>query len=246
MKHLTLTTLLLALILNCAPLQAAELLVFAGAGMRVPLVELGQNFTSATGIDVAYDFAGSGRLGGKILMGVTPDLFIPGSEKWAERLTSEGYLAECLPLAYHTPVIITPVGNTRVKSLADLTRSDVKIALGDPGAAAIGRNNLKLFERAGIDPTTINVVARGVTVKQLVQWVEAGSVDAAIVWRADATQSGQVATIEIPAALNPVERIPMCRTKNPAHPEEAAQFWNYLRSEAAAVFATQGFEPIHP
>lgn len=225
---------------------AAELLVFAGAGMRNPLTELGQNFSRETGTNVDYDFAGSGRLGGKIIMGIQPDLFIPGSEKWADKLKDEGYLENCMPIAYHTPVIITPPGNHKVQRLKDLTRKDIQIVLGDKNAAAIGRNNQKLFKRAGLDIDQMNIVAFGVSVKQLVQWVESGSVDAAIVWRADAIQSGQVETIEIPAALNQIESIPLCQMKNPAHPQEARQFFSYLVEQGPAIFSAHGFKSIAP
>ncbi len=84
------------------------------------------------------------------------------------------------------------------------------------------------------------------TVKQLVQWVESGSVDAAIVWRADALQSGRVETVELPADINQIERIPMCLMNTPAHPQEAAKFWSYLLEQAPIVFARHGFHSIQP
>lgn len=60
-----------------------EILVFAGAGMRRPLIEVGRRFERTSGVKVIYDFAGSGRLGNKVLVGQWPDIFIPGSAKWA-------------------------------------------------------------------------------------------------------------------------------------------------------------------
>ncbi len=161
MKHVFQWLLISIALAGFCPVATAELLVFAGAGMRAPLSELGRNFTQDNGTEVVYDFAGSGRLGGKVLMGVSPDLFIPGSDKWAEKLKDEGFIRKCVPLAYHTPVIITPKGTHKVGKINDLTRKDIRIALGDPEAAAIGRNNRKLFKRANLDPAAMNIVARG-------------------------------------------------------------------------------------
>jgi molybdate transport system substrate-binding protein len=226
---------------NCT---AQELLVFAGSGMRAPLEQLGQDFSRETGIGVVFDFDGSGRLGSKILLGIKPDLFIPGSDRWALKLKSEGYVEDCLAIANHTPVIIRPKGNNKVEGLSDLTRKDLKVALGDAKSAAIGRINQRLFKSAVIDPQQVNVVARGINVKQLLSWVETGSVDAAIVWQADAFQSQKVETIAIPAKVNPIDCIPVCLLKKSEHPEAAARFWNFLRTRSQSVFAMHGFNVI--
>ena len=52
----------------------------------MPLNEIGRVFERQYGVRVLYDYAGSGRLGNKILSGQIPDVFIPGSEKWANIL----------------------------------------------------------------------------------------------------------------------------------------------------------------
>lgn len=244
MKYKFYPLLFALLLIMCSTTLAADLLVFAGSGMRVPLNELGTDFTAETGIQVAYDFDGSGRLGSKILMGIKPDLFVPGSDKWALKLKDEGYVNECVPVAYHTPVIITPKGNHKVKSLSDLTNKQIKLAIGDARAAAIGRNNQRLFKKIGINPADLNIVARGVAVKQLVQWVESGSVDASIVWRADAIQSGHVEIVELPDGINLIDSIPLCLMSKPSHPDEANKFWTYLLKNGPEMFAKHGFQPI--
>lgn len=244
MKYKFYPVLCIMFLVLCNPSFAAEVLVFAGSGMRVPLDELGKDFTTETGIQVVYDFDGSGRLGSKILMGVKPDIFVPGSDKWALKLKDEGYVKECVPVAYHTPVIITPKGNHKVKSLSDLSNKNIKLALGDVRAAAIGRNNQRLFENIGLDRSDLNIVARGIAVKQLVQWVESGSVDASIVWRADAVQSGNVEMIELPEGINLIDSIPLCLMANPSNIDEAGRFWTYLLSNGPKMFAKHGFQPI--
>jgi molybdate transport system substrate-binding protein len=223
--------------------SSSELLVFAGAGMRRPLVEIGKNFQQRYGIRVVYDFEGSGRLGNKILVGQKPDIFIPGSEKWANILKDKGHIKDYVPIAYHTPVIITPKHNSKVWSLKDFTNTNNEIVLGHIKAAAIGRVSEAIFQKAGIDPSRITVKARGLTVKQLVVWVEGNNADASIVWRADATQSGKVKTIVIPEAYNVISRIPVCRlTRDKA---ESSQFMDYLiSSESKDIFTKHGFQTV--
>lgn len=223
---------------------SSELLIFAGSGMRAPLEELGQDFTATTGVEVFYDFDGSGRLESKILTGIKADIFIPGSTKWSDKLKAKGYIKKCFPVAYHLPVIITPKGRDTVKSLKDLTNKNYKLALGDAKATAIGQNNQRLFKKLGINNGDMNIVARGIAVKQLLQWVESGAVDAAIVWRADAVQSKRVEMIEVPRKLNSIDRIPLCLMQAPPHPAEVAKFWEYLQENGLRMFAKHGFQTL--
>ncbi len=236
--------LLLCLLILATPARSGELLVFAGSGMKQPLNAIAAEFTEKTKIPVSLDYSGSGRLGGKILLGLIPDLFIPGSEPWALTLKEKGLVSNLLPLAKHTPVIITPPGNNKVTKLEDFTDNSVKLAIGDSDACAIGKNNQSLFERAGIAHEAMNVVASGMSVKQLVQWVESDSVDASIVWRADALQSGQVQVIDIPVSLNRIDNILACMLVDPPHPKEAELFFQFLAAKGPEVFARYGFQII--
>jgi len=222
-----------------------EILVFAGAGMRRPLDEIGTKFEKKHGVKVLYDYEGSGRLGNKILAGQTPDLFIPGSDKWAKILKEKGYVTDCTPIAYHTPVIITPKGNNRVTSLESFVNGNNRIVLGNAGACAIGRVSEAIFEKAGIKESKMNITARGVTVKQLVLWIEGNNGDGSIAWEEDAAQSGKVAIIEIPKQYNCISFIPICRMVMVKHKEWTSQYIHYVLSdEGKAIFEKHGFEVI--
>ena len=225
--------------LNLFSQTHSEILVFAGAGMRIPLSEIGQRFEEKSGIKVVYDFAGSGRLGNKILMGQHPDLFIPGSDKWAKILKEKGMIKAYVPMAYHTPVIITPEQNHKVNSLNDFLLPGNKVVLGDPKAAAIGGISSAIFEKAGMDESKLAIRARGMTVKQLILWIEGNNADAAIVWQADAVQSGKVRRIDIPDAYRVTNIIPVCPM---SEDKTASEYMTYLMGdEGKAIFEKHGF-----
>ena len=227
----------------CAQKESKELLVFAGAGMRFPLNEIGKKFEKEYGVKVLYDYEGSGRLGNKILVGQTPDAFIPGSDRWAKILKKKGYITDYVPVAYHTPVIITPKENSKVNSLEDFVNKKNRIVLGDVKASAIGGASAAIFDKAGLNASRMQIKARGVTVKQLVFWVEGNNADASIVWKADALQSGNVRFISIPEQYNAVNIIPVCQMVRDK--EEASQYVRYLLSpEAKRIFKKHGFEVV--
>ena len=220
-----------------------ELLVFAGAGMRLPLNEIGKRFERKYEVKVVYDYEGSGRLGNKILVGQTPDVFIPGSDKWAKILKKKGYINDYTLIAYHTPVIITPKGNSTVNSLDDFVNNKNRIILGNAKACAIGGVSAAIFKKAGIEESKMNVKGRGVTVKQLVLWIEGNNGDGSIVWKADAVQSGKVRIIDIPEQYNFISIIPVCQMNK--HKKETSQYVGYLLSaEGKKIFKKYGFEVV--
>ena len=240
----------LALLLAClvsstafAQKESKELLVFAGAGMRLPLNEIGKNFEKKYRVKVLYDYEGGGRLGNKILVGQTPGVFIPGSDRWAKILKEKGYINDYTPIAFHTPVIVTPKGNSKVNSLSDFLDSDNRIVLGDIKACAIGSVSAAIFKKAVLEESRMNVKARGVTVKQLVLWIEGNNADASIVWKADAIQSGKVRFIDIPEQYNSISIIPVCLMVK--HKKQASQYLGYLLSaEGKEIFRKYGFEVV--
>jgi len=220
-----------------------EILVFAGAGMRLPLDEIGKRFEERYGVRVIYDYEGSGRLGNKILVGQTPDVFIPGSEKWAKILKEKRYIKDYTPVAYHTPVIITTERNNEVKSIGDFIDNNNRIVLGNAKATAIGEASAVILKKAGLNESNINIRARGISVKQLVMWIEKHNADASIVWKADAIQSGKVKSIGIPAQYISTYIIPVCQMIR--HKEEASQYIHYLLSaEAKGIFRDYGFDVV--
>ena len=220
--------------------EPKEILVFAGAGMRAPLNEAGKVFEKLYGVKILYDYGGSGRLGNKILAGQSPDVYIPGSGKWAKILKAKGYVEDYSPVAYHDPVIITPQGSSKVNSLDDFSGRGTRLVLGDVKACAIGGASAAIFKEAGMEESALNIISRGFTVKQLILWIEGKNADAAIVWKADAIQSGRVKILEIPAKYRIRNIIPVCRM--PKRKKEANEYIHYLLSDAGrAIFKKYGF-----
>ena len=220
---------------------AKELVVFAGAGLREPLDEIGKRFEEQHGVKVIYDYEGSGTLSNKMLLGQVPDVFIPGSDKWVRLLKEKGLIKDFTPVAYHTPVIITLKENNTIRSIKDFTHPDHRLVLGDAKATAIGDASSIIFQKAGLLESKMNIKARGLTVKQLLLWVEENNADASIVWKTDALQSPKVRVIEIPKDYNYINLIPVCRMMKDN--ERAQAYLQYvLSAEGKAIFTKYGFE----
>ena len=235
--------LLVMLLITSSAIAKDSILVFAGAGMRDPLIKAGKIFEERFGIEVIYDFEGAGRLSGKILLGQRADVFIPGSLQWADQLREDdGYVLDYKKIAKHIPVIITAKGRKNIKGLDAFNRSDITLVLGDERACAIGRVGKEIFKKSKQKESNMNIKARGATVKQLVLWVEMENADASIVWLADARQSKKVDIICIQEEFNLISAIPVCFMRDAPSPKQAENYIEFLLSEGINIFSECGFE----
>jgi molybdate transport system substrate-binding protein len=69
---------------------SADLLLFAGAGLRQPADQMIQTFQKETGHTVRVTYAGSGQLMSSILASGQGDLFMPGAFFYIQKLEKMG------------------------------------------------------------------------------------------------------------------------------------------------------------
>ncbi|MEG2830156.1 MAG: substrate-binding domain-containing protein [Edwardsiella sp. (in: enterobacteria)] len=159
---------------------AAELHLYAGAGLREPVEAVVSAFEKQSG--------GSGQLLTRINLTHAGDLFLPGSADYVERLRAQGRVSFSAPLVLHTPVMVVRRDTgAQVETLAQLAQSPLRIGMGDPHAIALGRSGDALLEASGYGQALRSrVVVQATTIKQLLLYVLNGDVDAAVIGRADA------------------------------------------------------------
>ena len=182
---------------------SADLLLFAGAGLRQPTEQLIQTFQKKTGHTVRVTYAGSGQLMSSIVASGQGDLFLPGALFYIKKLEEIGSIDSSKNLVAHTAVVGVNIhkGNL-IRSFDDLARPGLRLALGDPKAMAFGRVARKILSCSPLKEAILkNVVVYGATVKQLAMYVSQGDVDAAIIGRADAFQfRDRIRMVPIPPA----------------------------------------------
>ena len=228
--------------------HSADLLLFAGAGLRQPTDQLIEAFQKETGHTVHVTYAGSGQLMASILASGQGDLFMPGSLFHMEKLEKMGRIDSLKKVVAHTAVLGVNIHKTDlIRSFDDLARPGVRLALGDPDAMALGRTALTILSHSPLkDAILKNVVVYGATVKQLAMYVSQGEVDASIIGRADAFQfRDSIQMIPIPPDYFQPETIAIAVLKDSRHQEAASQFCDFIASkQGIAVFEHFGFLPL--
>jgi molybdate transport system substrate-binding protein len=210
------------------------LVLYCAAGMKPPIAESVKNYENELGVTIQTQYGGSGTLLSNLRIAKTGDLYLAADTSYIRLAREQGLIAETIPLAIQRPVIATAKGNPKkIQSAKDLLRDDVRVALGNPDAASIGKQTQLAATKAGLWKELQQVVqARGVfkpTVNDVANDIKIGTVDTGVIWDSTARQYPE---LEIAAPLtddpNFVMEVTIAVLRSCRRPTEALRFARYL------------------
>ena len=248
--RLVLFVIFLSILINPVIACAEDVLVYAGAGLMKPMEELVQGFEQKHNLEISLHYGGSGELFGLMSMGKPCDVFIPGATRYTDKALEKGWIMEksIKKVVKHIPVIAVPTDNPAgISSLDDLAKPGIKMALGDPKACAIGNLSVKILKNNGIyDKFRQNSKVFSPTVNQLLLYISATQVDAAIIWKDFITwKKGGKNTemVQIDHEKNIIKAIPTAVTSNARKNKKAHLFNSYIASDnSMEIWKKWGFE----
>ncbi len=236
---------------NSRPAGAAgakPLLVFCAAGIKPPVEAVVREYEQAFGVRVQLQYGGSGTLLSNIRVADAGDLFLAADESYMKSARDYGLLAETIPLARQRPVIAVAKGNPKnIRTLDDLRRPDVRVAVANPDAASIGRTVRALLQQTGqwaaLEPL---ITVFKPTVNDVANDVKIGSVDAGIVWDATARQYPGLESVTVPLFDTATETITIGVLKRSREPAAALRFARYLgaRDKGLKLFGQFQYEAV--
>ncbi len=227
--------------------RPASLLLYCGAGIRPPVAELAELFTRRSGVPLVVDYAGSEVLLSKIRLTRKGDVYMPGDGQYVDQAAAEGMILFRRSVSSFVPVILVERGNPRgIKFLEDLFAPGVRLGLGNPETCAIGRQCRKIFEKNGFDRERVgkNLFFQSLTVNELGLQIQAGSLDATIVWDAIArSHAAQGDVIAIQAERNIVSAVDVGVLSFTVRAEVARRFVDLIVSEEGkSIFRNHGYQ----
>ncbi|MCZ0860970.1 molybdate ABC transporter substrate-binding protein [Methanocorpusculum sp. MG] len=224
------------------------LLIYAGAGLKGPMAEIGTVFGEKNSVTVDLTYGGSGVLISQMETSHLGDAFIPGGQPDYQNAVKKGLVSNNSQLvAYHVPIIAVQKGNPLgIQTVANLAKPGVRLALGDINATAIGKAGVKIFDNYGVTAEIEkNVVLRGATINEVVTAMSTGNADAALLTM-DNAKGDRFDLIEIPVTDNSILIAPIGITTFTTQPELAQKFADFVVSaEGKAIFEKYGF-PAYP
>jgi molybdate transport system substrate-binding protein len=199
-----LITLVAAVEVEAQSAPSRELTISAAISLKNAFEDMAKEFAAKKpGVKVLFNFGGSGDLARQIEAGAPVDVFASAARKDMDDVDQKGLLAagSRRDFTRNSLVLVRPaIGSVKLMSVNDLAKSDVKrIAVGNPKSVPAGRyaeealRNLKLWD--GLKEKLIF----GENVRQVLDYVARGEVDAGLVYSTDAAIRGK--EVEIVARL---------------------------------------------
>ena len=214
--------------------EVKELLLYCGAGIRPVASELVEVFGREHNVKIITDYAGSEVLLSKIKLLRQGDLYMPGDKHYVEQAANEGLILSHKSVCYFVPTILVQKNNPKeIHGLEDLLKDGVRLGLGDARACAIGRKSKKIFAKNNITWADIekNLKFQSQTVNELGMQIQAGSLDAVIVWDAIARYYKEHGD-EVPIAVekNVISTVDIGVLRFTEHRELAEKFVEFAAS----------------
>ncbi|MBV8282038.1 MAG: molybdate ABC transporter substrate-binding protein [Candidatus Eremiobacteraeota bacterium] len=233
------------------PAESGVLTVFAAASLHDAFTDIAAKFEAAhPGVTVRLNFDGSQILETQIENGAPADVFASADARSMAKATSAGLVGTPVDFAHNSLVVIAQF-DVNVRSLRDLTRDGLKLAMcaeqapcGRYTRIALQKMSAdKSYWRDYGDQVMRNVATQEQNVEGVVQKVLLGEADAGFVYSSDVVQKGvKLLNYPIPDADQELATYPIAVVKASAYPSLAREFLEFVISaQGRTVLESYGF-----
>jgi len=242
---------LLLVLLLAVPASAQELTLSVAVSMKEAVEEIGALFVTAhPGVTLRHNFGASGDLQKQIEAGAPVDVFVSAAARQMDELEAKRLIAGATrrPFARNVLVVIAPAD-----SRVDVSRPDAlldakvtRIAIGNPKTVPVGQYAEESLRALGIWDRVRSKLVFAENVRQVLDYVNRGEVDAGFVYTTDAaTRAGRVKEAFRPSedTYRPVV-YPVAVVAGSRRQALATELVHLLVSpEGQAVLRRRGFQP---
>jgi molybdate transport system substrate-binding protein len=170
--------------------SAKDITVSAAISLKNAFEEIGTLYQAHYGTKVIFNFGGSGDLMKQIAGGAPVDVFVSAAQKDMDELEKLGLIDSLTRsnIASNSIVLIVPAGGKTVpRFFEDLNSPDIKrIAVGNPKTVPAGRYAEEVFITYKLLPSIKEKCIYTENVRQALDYVARGEVDAGVVYATDA------------------------------------------------------------
>jgi molybdate transport system substrate-binding protein len=239
MRTFALFRTLMAALVVALPLvvSAQPITVSAAASLTDAFKELGAKFeASRPGVNVRLNFAASGVLLQQINQGAPVDVFASADQETMDRAAAQKLIdiATRKNFASNALVLIEPAqGGVGIRTLQDLAAAPVrKIAIGKIATVPVGRYTRQALDMARLWTTLEPKFVQADSVRQVLDYVARGEVEAGFVYRTDAAVLGDKVRIVLsPPGAAPVS-YPMAVVAGSRQQALARDFLAFIAGDA--------------
>ena len=245
--ELLLRYLALLVLLGADAALAGDLRVSAAASLGDAFRQIAGNYQrERPGTRVLLNLSASGALLQQLAKGAPVDVFASADQKAMNKAEQAKVLdpATRKNFVQNQVVLIVPADNpAKVTNAGDLGKPEVKrVALGNPAVVPVGRYTQAALEKAGQWEAVKQREILGQNVRQVLDYVARGEVEAGFVFATDAAiMSDKVQVLEVLKTTEPVT-YPIALVQRDGRHDKAQAFQDFVMSESGqAVLAKYGF-----
>jgi molybdate transport system substrate-binding protein len=234
-------------VFGAAAAAEQELVVSAAASLTNAFGEIGKQFEKAnSGVRVIFNFGASGALQQQIDKGAPVDVFASADQKTMNQAGERKLiLAETRKdFVSNGLVLIVPRSSKpAIKSVKDLAQTQVaRIALGNPDSVPVGRYTQEVLTKAGLWEALKPRFIFAETVRQALDYVARGEVDAGFVFSTDAIIAKDKVKVAAVAEGHQAIRYPAAIVSGAKNKGPAQKFLDFLMdSEGQRILSQYGF-----
>jgi molybdate transport system substrate-binding protein len=243
---------ILLLCSTAACADEVEITISAAMSLKNAFEELGKQYEAGhKGVKIRFNFGASGGLRTQIEGGAPIDAFAAASQKDMDELEKRGLVVpgSRVDLASNAVVLIAPLNaKAGMKSFTTLESKEIKrIAMGNPKTVPAGRYAEEVLQYYKIMSAVKDKLIFAENVRQVVDYVARGEVDAGIVYATDFTSGRKEITIAATAPRSSHEPIlyPFALIKGTRNEGTARRFISLVISaEGTTILRKHGFIPV--
>ena len=186
----------MALLAVAPPAHAQEMILSVAVSLKEPTEELGRTFMAARpGVTLRYNFGASGDLQKQIEAGAPVDVFLSAAQRQMDELEKQNLivLSSRRAFARNVLVVIKPADSrVDIAKPADLLEARVKrIVIGSPKTVPAGQYAEESLRALGLWDRLQPKLVFAENVRQALDYVARGEVDAGFVYTTDAASRTQ-------------------------------------------------------
>jgi ABC-type molybdate transport system substrate-binding protein len=219
------------------------LVLFAGSMLRPAIEETIEAFEKREGVNVTTNFNGCGILVGEMQAGQHPDAYFACDTEFMNQVPD--LFPEPVDVSQNELVILVQKGNPHnIASLRDLGRGDLRVGVGHEKQCAMGWLTQNTLEEGGVQQEVMaNVTVQSPTGDMLVNQMQTGSLDAAVVYLSNAAGAGdKLDAIRIQGLECSVATQPFAIAPKSPHAQTASRLFAQICSaKSQDDFAAEGF-----
>ncbi len=232
---------------DCSRAQTADLIVSAAASLTNAFTALSQSFeTTHPGTKVIMNFGASDSLMMQIINGAPADVFASADQVAMDKaVTLKGVNRDSRQdFASNQVVVIVPAeSKLRLADLKALASPNIKrVTYGNPASVPIGRYAQAALEAVGQWDVVAAKAVLAQNVRQSLDYVVRGEVDAGFVFATDAALVGDKVRVAYRVSSATPVTYPIAVTSTTRQPRAAHEFVDYvLSAPGQTILAKYGF-----